>query len=641
MTVSVPAPASPPPNPGHVTGAGWPALVAALAAGWMLSRVVVGLDFADEMQYYCEIASLVRTNQLFHDDLFVQQLGHLFVYPFFKLHAAVAPDQAYLLVFGRLLLVAAYAATGVLFWRVSGRIGGFSRPARLAALAVLLAWIPFQLFAFSYNTLGYLLGVAIVGVWLLPDANTRGRAATLAALLTLLTYSYPPAGLVVLAALAIDAGIRHGLAAAVRLAGYTLAGGLLVLGGCFLLQGPSFFDRLLLSLRFSGLYSVGYTFRYADHLGGFLLLLLAGGLFWQRTHAGEAFRLPALIRAQLSRPLVRVLLAVVIATCVFFGVRWREGYFGTAAALVALFLLVIIVDLRGPEHDADPVRASRKRLLVGGVLAGCVGVMVLGVTLPTGYFGITAFMLLLIALGFGPAVRDPRPGDIALLGTALGVVYSLSSGNGLHNFGIGAAAVLPYLGLHAAKRLEQLAVATSRSRLLALAPTLLAGAVLVNGVLNPYREPASISEMEPVRGVPAFAGLWTSPTKVEALKYVRQLSDRPELAGKRLLVAGPHPWIYFATPARPTTPMAFMHFSGGPAADRLIAEQLFTHGEPDAILITNLVPDPIHARIEEWMKGGFTAEKIVLPRDFPIHYWVVVRSAIRGELVLLQRKPPP
>jgi hypothetical protein len=274
-----------------------------------------------------------------------------------------------------------------------------------------------------------------------------------------------------------------------------------------------------------------------------------------------------------------------------------------------------------------------------GSIVACTAVLLLSLSLPTGYFAITLMLLLVIVLTFRDANGDPILGKLVLGGTVLGAVYSISSGNGLHNFGIGAAAILPFLILYAARHLDHVVSTPRWQRIGTSVVSVLAGAVLVNGILNPYREPASIHEMQRTTTVPAFAGIWMSPTKVEALQQLRQLTDRPVLRGKRLLVAGPHPWVYFATPAAPSTPMAFMHFSGGPPADRIISEQLFRHGEPDAILITNLVPDPVHAKIEEWMRGGFIAEKIALPTDFPVHYWIVVRNMIRGEVVLLQRKP--
>src|SRR5262245_16940690 len=80
----------------------------ALAAAWLVLRVFIRLDFTDEMQYYGQISGLVRTGKFFHDDLFLQQLGYLFLLPFFKLHAVAFPDQSYLILFGRLLLAAAY-----------------------------------------------------------------------------------------------------------------------------------------------------------------------------------------------------------------------------------------------------------------------------------------------------------------------------------------------------------------------------------------------------------------------------------------------------------------------------------------------------------------------------------------------------
>jgi hypothetical protein len=79
------------------------ALLAALT--WLVSRVWMGISFSDEMLYYGEISSLVRTGRFFQADLAVQQLAYLFVYPLFKLHAAIFPDQSYLVLYGRVCLL--------------------------------------------------------------------------------------------------------------------------------------------------------------------------------------------------------------------------------------------------------------------------------------------------------------------------------------------------------------------------------------------------------------------------------------------------------------------------------------------------------------------------------------------------------
>lgn len=127
-------------------------------------RVVLGLDFTDEMQYYGEVLSLLQTGQLFTTDLFVQQIVYPLFFPVFKaVHGQF--EQGYLVLTGRIqiaVLIAAVVATA--HWRFLRR-GGAAITAALAALMFSFA-IPYHnIFAPSYNTVGQVMLIAFFLAW--------------------------------------------------------------------------------------------------------------------------------------------------------------------------------------------------------------------------------------------------------------------------------------------------------------------------------------------------------------------------------------------------------------------------------------------------------------------------------------------
>ncbi len=566
------------PRPGVILAA---ASLAA-AVGWLLAKVRLGLDFTDEMQYYGEIASLVRTGKFFQDDLFLQQLGYLWVWPFFKLHAALFPDQSYLVLFGRALCVGAYAATGWLLWRILARDGGFGLPARLTALAVFAAWIPFQLLAFSYNSLAYLCLVALVALWFgrRQIEPGRRRLAT-AALLTLLTYSYPPAGLAMIPLAVGELALREGRGPALRLLGLTAGGGAAAAGVIFATHGFGFVSDALVSLRFSGGFSGGQMFRNPLQIGQLLLLLAGAGSLVLR-------------------------------------LRQRTGWVAAGAVPSPGFVAVAGVGC----------------LLLLGLAAGYFRA---GYFVPL-WFGAALFILALL-------VRpddDARAGDLAAFGVLLAAVFAISGGDGFLNASTGLAAVLPFLALCVAQQVADRTAGRLPALLAVSVGPAAAVALLLNGATHPYRDQRGFAGFGPVEGIPAFAGLLLSPTKLETVQRLRELTPPQSWRGRRLFVAGPHPWLYFATGATPATCMFFLHFTADPDKEDiydLIAERMFKDGEPDAVILTNQVPPAIGRRILQWAEAGKSEHGVLLPVGFIRRHRREMEYEFGGQLILLTRTP--
>jgi hypothetical protein len=203
---------------------------------------------------------------------------------------------------------------------------------------------------------------------------------------------------------------------------------------------------------------------------------------------------------------------------------------------------------------------------------------------------------------------------LGVFGLLIGAVSALTSGNGVINIAIGAGAVLPYLtGL-----LLKGNVTSSRNAngVVSICPAhlvILFGVLLVaNNVLHPYREEPIWKLGHSLDRVPAFRGITGSEEKRVAVELVQALADSPaSLEGKTLLVVGPQPWAYFALRAVPQTPMLFMHYSGGEAATRIVADRLSRQARPDRILVMSQPPAEIMDALDRILRSGYRCDVIV------------------------------
>jgi hypothetical protein len=127
-------------------------------------------------------------------------------------------------------------------------------------------------------------------------------------------------------------------------------------------------------------------------------------------------------------------------------------------------------------------------------------------------------------------------------------------------------------------------------------------AVSVFLLWSPMGETLPTHETVTVGEVPAFRGLRVSPTQAGAIRAIRAML--PEAVPRsRVLVLGPHPWIYFALDAWPDTDMLFMHRLGKPAAYEILADRLLKR-RPELIVAAGGVPDEITRAFEELVRTG-------------------------------------
>lgn len=303
------------------------------------------------------------------------------------------------------------------------------------------------------------------------------------------------------------------------------------------------------AVTFSKAFGVGYAFSHAGHLRVLFIVVLAGMAFSYLGAREE--RADRKLSGYIALPLV-------------LGLSWwlarREGWL-----LVVLLYLGVLFLLRYVPADA-PEKRQAARLGVFGLL--------------------------------------------------IGAVSALTSGNGVNNIAIGLGAVLPYLvGLilkGCATPSSNTGGAVSKLRPVHLA--MLVGVLLVaNNVLHPYRDRQAWELGRSLDGVPAFRGIAGSEEKRVAVELVQGLAASPALLeGKTLLVVGPQPWAYFALRAVPQTPMLFMHYSGGEAAMRIVADRLSRQARPDRILVMSQPPAEIMAALDGVLRSGYRCDALTV-----------------------------
>jgi len=218
-------------------------------------RIYFGFSFFDEAYYLALPVGFLAGHMPFVEERALPQLASLLTAPWVALWVGAVGSTEGIVLFARHLYFAAAVATALgvaWFWRR----GVGERFAWLSA-ALVVVYVPFCLFALSYNTftlLGSWLACVALAVTVsrvdLPSPAVAMGGATLA--LAIVSFGYPPMFFVALPALVLtlwQTRVERGTeAAAAALRGAVWAGGvcLLVLGGALLVLGlPGAFDEIL------------------------------------------------------------------------------------------------------------------------------------------------------------------------------------------------------------------------------------------------------------------------------------------------------------------------------------------------------------------------------------------------------------
>jgi len=231
-------------------------LVIFFTLSYLIIRIFVGLDFTDEMQYYGQIHGLILSRELFSSDFFIQQTGYLLIYPFLKFILIFDPTINFinLILYARLLLFLFIVTISLLLFFLSCNYRLISRTIGSCLVAISITeYLPF---AFSYNTIGFLLSSLILTLWLFFE--NQYKIYIISFLIVLLGWTYPPLGILfsilILADCIIYSKIKDFFKITISLFFISLAFILII----FLLN---FFDinTFAKSLIFSGYFGGGFS----------------------------------------------------------------------------------------------------------------------------------------------------------------------------------------------------------------------------------------------------------------------------------------------------------------------------------------------------------------------------------------------
>lgn len=443
------------------------AFVTLAVMGW---RILHGIDLSDESFYVAIPARFAMGDKPFVDDLSIAQTAGLFLYPFVKAyHSLIGTSGIFLFV--RALFVIFYAGIG---WSVYVLARPHvSRPAALLVATACICFVPYGIPSLSYNTISvglFSLGLFFSARWLLAEEDPpfwRSAMFWAGFLHGASGFSYPTLGLSIVAALVTTIALARGrrLRALVLYGSGGLSFGLVAL--------PVMASAGLGQLRAMVYYTVG-----AKPSDGFVLDIIVARLV--AFYANHPELLPALVACAIAAFTVR---------------RWPRP---TALALVLFPLLAR-----------------------GSALTGYMGSL--------GYVACFGLMGPVLALG----LRDRRRARVLGIGVALpsvigGLVWALSSGNGVIAAGMGLFPSAIVTGLILAILIEEAMAESAPSGWSRFRPALaLAPAVLVVTLLqyanaeNGYYRDGPKAELTVRIDEGPFWGLYTTP---KSAAFLHELS---------------------------------------------------------------------------------------------------------------------
>ena len=534
---------------------GWPGRFARLApVVFVISiiclawRITLGVDFSDEAYYAIFLDDWLKEGVAAAPFLTLHQTSALLVYPFAYAYRVLVGSTGGLMLFLRCLYVAGSATAAlavVRFLRLAG-VGGL----RWMAGALLVTFVPYNLPAPSYNTIG--LQALLVACALFACAVLRDQAGQ------------PSRRDLILSAVAWSV-------ATVAYPSLILSLALLVVGTLILLRPGRTF-------AWFGLAAIAIGQALA---GGTML----GILGWQRISRCLRFQVvvsstldaPALVARTLAILRGHERFMVLLMVAVLLGLL-RKQLPAAAAAIVDALLLGLILLL-------PPALFS---LSHGAILASALG----GVLLLAGLRPRAAPHAKLLGLLFATS----WVAGFSVAGTATLGVYKLP-------IGVALASVL------AAVVAGERCLAAGKPLLATLPAGALWAVLMVSLWQSYYGEPPEARLQHRVRvGRGAFAGLAVTSDDARLIEVVQQALHQHERAGDTIAVAGRLPGLYLLSSARVRSLMPYALTALYPPAARRAIHDYYARpaDRPSLVLIYRdpqlPVTDPFEPDFARWYR---------------------------------------
>lgn len=466
---------------------------------YLLFRIKFGLDFTDEMQFYGQLSSLTLNGAFFKSDLFIQQLGYVFLYPIMFLFKNASPDLHYLILFVRVLFAVYIFLITLYVFRKFKQIGIAEYLSVILAISLGIAVFIDGIFTFSYNTI-FISSFIMFALFFLDIASySKTRDKSIIALIVVVALvSYPSAGFAYLVLILLHMNLLSSLQLFFRI---FLIG--LLLFAFLLVSGVLSLSDLSRSLEFSSEFNIQSRNIFVDFPTVLVVFVIVSLITRFVLNKANIFSLK-------NREKFLIFISLLLFAFIFFEIflGWRHLYFLLPFSIYFLLILAAHLCVNHPEW---PVNRDRLVRLL----------------------------------------------DLWLV---LGVVVSISSSSGILKLFHISLIIYPFicailLGAYDIK-------GSGRKVQYILLPVIfLFSAFVLHGISRPYRDKYKYSSLSQSKSVPEFKGVFINSTKSELLKILS--SDNFDyLRNQETLVIGPHPWLYFALGLGVDSEMFFNHFRG-------------------------------------------------------------------------------
>ena len=446
------------------------------------------------MQYYGEIQGLISSNSLFINDYFIQQTGYVLIHPFLKIIFSFEPQFAKLIFYNRLLfffLIIIFCSS-LIFLASNYKLRYRIFSSCLLAISI----TEFLPFAFSYNTISYLLITLILSYWLFY--HNEKKLFILAALIVFLGWAYPPQGFLFSVIIIIN----------------------------YFLVKPKIYLRFIIYLFILSLI--------------FLIILSLSNYFNIDTFI-NALRFSSIFGLNF-----KLFIYTTIAVCLFL-------ILGILYVLIFYYEPKFLIFIK-KKYNLYIYFLSFILLILGFILIIFEIFFLYSVIF---WFG--AISLMTVAANIKDKNKKHILIKILIATILISIFYTLSSGNGFFVVYRGFFILFGFLYLVTSSVIEE-EKDKKKELYFSLFGIIIFFGLLINILSHPYRDKNIFNTFHKIPNVYAFENIYISKTKFLAIQEIRKNISISE--NKKLLVLGPHPWIYFALNARPDTPHFFNHFYG-------------------------------------------------------------------------------
>lgn len=514
----------------------------------LLIKTIYQLDFTDEMQYYLQIKSLIKTGYLFQYDLFLQQIVYILFYPFFYFHKILFGEKG-LVLFGRLLMI--FISVGVFIYSYR-EMKKFSIPSLISSsmsLCLTFAITPANLFAPSYNTIN-LAAWIIASLKFFNWDNQKGFPYLFWTLLiTIMFFAHPTSSIVLTLIIIIRLIKEKNYFALYNLLLYGFIS--IIISLVVLLNFAKPYDYLS-SIKFSkGFGSIGHILLNApNHLKILLVIIfiyIIGNYAYRIINKNEY---------------VRILLIIII--------------------MYLLYLILFINKFCHPFYGYCEIMVMHFAILF-----------------------VMLYILGMIYLRKNEQLIETKINFkwLVLLFLLMGINFSFTSGNGINQFTFALLMIIPFVfsysfvDYHNNNIIKNLFKFINLNNFISTGITIL---FIVHWLSYPYRQEKLWKSKYYLNSVPAFYGIKVSESFYNFVIIVQNIT-KDFMNKEKVMLVSQYPALYFILNNEPESCMVYMHSIGNTSDSKETFNNCMLSKNPDYIIILNPIENGLSKFINNYI----------------------------------------